>query len=108
METGNQIELNNKVEKFIALLLFACADWIHSAAQERKARLKRSSTMFPLSCARAHTSCETSAHKKTWSAHNCPFLKCLHIISYTSFHKQMSPGKMLHKRNFMRTETFKN
>jgi len=23
METGNQIELNNKVEKFIALLLFA-------------------------------------------------------------------------------------
>jgi len=46
METGNRIELNNKVEKFIALLLFACADWIHSAAQERKARtcLRRSST----------------------------------------------------------------
>jgi len=31
METGNQIELNNKVEKFMALLLFTCADWIHSA-----------------------------------------------------------------------------
>jgi len=38
METGNRIELNNKVEKFIALVLFACADWIYFAAQERKAR----------------------------------------------------------------------
>jgi len=46
METGNQIELNNKVEKFIALLLFACAHLMHSAAQEWKGRtwLKRSST----------------------------------------------------------------
>jgi len=25
--------------------------------------------LFPLSCARVHTSRETSAHKKTWSAH---------------------------------------
>jgi len=57
METRNQIELNNKVEKFIALLWFACAHLIYSATQERKARtlLNRSSTMFPLSSARART-----------------------------------------------------
>jgi len=38
METGNQIELHNKVEKFTAFLLFAFVEWIHSAAQELKAR----------------------------------------------------------------------
>ena len=38
--------------------------------------------MFPLSCAcvRVHTSRETSAYKRTWSAHKCSFQKCvLHI-----------------------------
>jgi len=29
-------------------------------------------------------------------------------ISYTSFQIQMSSGKMLHKRNFMRTLTVQN
>src|SRR6218665_3617006 len=33
-----------------------------------------SKSMFPLSCAR--TSCETNAHKKTWSAHICSFKNC--------------------------------
>jgi len=73
--------------------------------------------MFPLNCAQvcAHTGRETSAHKKTWSAH-----KCAHInvkghpkmfsayISYMSFQIQLSSGKMLHKRNFMHMETLKN
>jgi len=91
METGIQIELNNKVEKFIALLLFACTDWIHSAAQKRKARtwLKRSSTMFPPSCASAQTSRTCDEHtqeilKSTWIflpkmfAHNF-----IHVVPYT-------------------------
>src|SRR6218665_2323415 len=66
--------------------------------------------MFPLSCARVrmHTSREMSTHNKTWSAHKCSFQKCvLHIISYTSFQIQMSPGKMLHTRNFFCTQTLK-
>src|SRR6218665_2167971 len=40
-------------------------------------------SMFPLSCAceRACTGPETSAHKKTWSAHKCSLQKCgLHIF----------------------------
>jgi len=40
--------------------------------------------MFPLSCARecAHTGRETSAHKKTWSAHKYSLQKwlCTHFI----------------------------
>jgi len=38
-----------------------------------------SRSMFPLSCARVRTltSCEMSAHKKTWSAHKC-FLHMFH------------------------------
>ena len=46
-------------------------------------------SMFPLSCAhvRAHTGRETSAHKKTWSAHRISFQKWfftyfMHIVAY--------------------------
>jgi len=46
--------------------------------------------MFPLSCVRAHTGREMSAHKKTWSTHKFSF------------------EKMLHTGNFMCTQTFKN
>jgi len=49
-----------------------------------------SEATFPLSCAhvRAHTSCKTSAHKKTWSAHKRSFQKPLctyfiHVIPNT-------------------------
>src|SRR6218665_836698 len=58
--------------------------------------------MFPLRCVRvrAHTSRETSAHKKTWSTHKCLFKKCV----CTSFQIQV----LLHRRNFMRTQTLKN
>ena len=61
-------------------------------------------SMFPLSCARvhAHTDHETSAHKETWSAHKCSFQKCFAHISYMSSQIQMSSGKVLHNRNFMR------
>ena len=44
--------------------------------------------MFPLSCARVHTGCETSARNKTWSAQNILLQKCvctyfMHIFPYT-------------------------
>jgi len=46
--------------------------------------------MYPLSCVRvcAHTRRETSAHKKTWSAHKCSFQKCfcrcfIHVVPNT-------------------------
>jgi len=59
----------------------------------------------------------TSAHKKTWSFIDVvqpldmlskfwkmfPPKMLLARVSYTSFQIQMSSGKMLHKRNFMRT-----
>src|SRR6218665_2928575 len=109
METGNQIELNNKVEKFIALLLFACADRLCRSDTFCGIRTKSENlTEEEIDHVRvlAHSSRETSAHRKTWSGNKCSFLMCLHIISYTSFRIQMSPGKMLHKRNFMRTDTF--
>ena len=61
--------------------------------------------VFPLSCVRvrAHTSREMSAHEK--SAYKCSFQKCFVHISYMSFQIQTSPGKELHIRNFMRTQT---
>jgi len=34
----SQIELKNTVDASLTLLLFACAELIHSAAQERKAK----------------------------------------------------------------------
>src|SRR6218665_879372 len=62
--------------------------------------------MFPLSCARActHTGHETSAHKKTWSAHKCSLQRCFAHTSYTSFQIQMNSGKMLQKIFFMHTD----
>jgi len=65
--------------------------------------------MFPLSCARvrAHTGHETSASKKTWSAHKCFLKNGFANISYTSLHIQINSDEMLHKRNFMRTQTLK-
>ena len=71
-----------------------------------------SQPMFPLSCARVcmHIGCETSAHKKTRSAHKshkCSLQKCVFHI-HTSFQTQMSSGKILHKGNFMHTQTLKN
>src|SRR6218665_4195673 len=50
-----------------------------------------------------HTSHETSAHKKTLSAHRCAFQKC-----FCTYFIVTSPGNMLHKRNFMHIQTFKN
>jgi len=46
-------------------------------------------------CVCVHTGHETSAHKKTWSAHKCSFLpkKCFCTYSYTSFQIQMSSDK---------------
>ena len=67
-------------------------------------------SMFPLSCARvrAHTICEMSTHKKTLSAHISSLQKCfcsyfIHVIP-----NSMGSCKMLHKRNFMCTQTVKN
>src|SRR6218665_3397774 len=58
----------------------------------------RLQAMFPLGYAHvhAHTGCETSAHKKTWSTY-FTFKDVFAHMSYTSFQIQMSPGKMLHK-----------
>jgi len=56
-------------------------------------------------CVRVHTGRETSAHKKTWSAHKWSLQNC---VLHTLFHIQKSSGYMLHKRNFMRTQTLKN
>ena len=65
--------------------------------------------MFHLRCARLHTFYETSAHNKTWSANKCFFKKCFcTCLSYISFYIQIYSGKMLHKGNFMRTQTLKN
>jgi len=65
--------------------------------------------MLPLSCAheRVHTGHETSAHKKTLSAHRCSFQKCfctyfIHVVQI-----QLRHGKMLRNRNFMCTQTLK-
>jgi len=43
------------------------------------------SAMFPLSCAHARTSRETSAHKKTWSTHKYSFIKRFHRFHGTDF-----------------------
>ena len=51
------------------------------------------------------------AHTRKLGAHipvNVPFKTVVNIISYTSFQIQMSPGKMRHKRNYMRTQTLTN
>jgi len=63
--------------------------------------------MFPLSCTQA----VIGAHTRKLGAHSkLMFLEknVLNIISYTSFQIQMSAGKMLHKGNFMPTQTLKN
>jgi len=65
--------------------------------------------MFPLNCACVHAGHEMSAQNKTWSTHKCLLKKFFfHIYHYTSFQIQMSSHKMLHKRNFMRTQTLRN
>jgi len=53
----------------------------------------------------AHTGGETSVglHKKLGALKNVSS----NIISYTSFQIQMSLGKMLHKRNYLRTRASK-
>src|SRR6218665_173056 len=68
---------------------------------------KNSSATFPLSCARWQTGHETSTYKKTWSAHKCFFQSVFAQISCTSFHIQINSGQMLHKRNFLCTQTSK-
>ena len=63
--------------------------------------------MFPLCC--AHTQVVRRAHTRKLGAHiNIPSRNVFAHISYTSVQIQMSSGKMLHKRNFMRTQTLKN
>src|SRR6218665_2916207 len=73
--------------------------------------------MFPLSnvpsklcaCARAHKSCMRRAHIRKLGAHiNVPSKNAFAHVSYTSFKIQMSSGKMLHKRSFMRRQTLTN
>jgi len=73
--------------------------------------------MSPLSCARvhAHIGRETShghqdvrAHTRKLGVHiNIPSRNVFTPISYMSFQIQISSGKMLHKRNFMCTQTLK-
>jgi len=108
---------------FVLGLFDSVASWTFQRAGENRGGMRRirnrrmrwlySGGMFNLSCAHvrvyAPSSHETSAHEKTWSAHKCFFQKSSShiIISYTSFQIQISSGKMLHKRNFLRTQTLK-
>ena len=67
--------------------------------------------MIPLSCARVrtHTGRETSTRTRKLGAHiNVPSKNLFAHISYMVFQIHMILGKMLHKRNFMRTQTLKN
>ena len=67
--------------------------------------------MFPLSyaCVRTHTGHEMSAHTRKLGTHiNIPSKNVFARISYMSFQIQMSPCRVLHKRNLMRTQTLKN
>src|SRR6218665_2474462 len=57
--------------------------------------------MFALSLRRAHT-------RKRGLQINVPSRNAFAHISYTSLQMQMSLDKMLHTRNFMRTQTLKN
>src|SRR6218665_3312010 len=60
--------------------------------------------MSPLSCARAQA--VRQAHTRKLEAHiNFPSKIVFVHISYTSLQKQTNHVKMLHKRNFMRTQT---
>src|SRR6218665_877494 len=57
----------------------------------------------------AYTHAVRQAHTRRLEAHiNVPSENVFAHISYTSFQIQMSPGKMLHKRNFTHTQAFKN
>jgi len=47
-----------------------------------------------------HTSCETSAHKKTWSDINVHSKNLFAQISYTSFQIQTSSGRMFAQKKF--------
>jgi len=59
-------------------------------------------SMFLLSCAcvRVHT-------RKLGAHRNVRFKNVFAHISYTSLQIQMSSGEMVHKGNFMRTQTLK-
>ena len=62
-------------------------------------------------CMRAHTHTQVMgrAHTRKLGAHiNVSSTDVFAHISVTSFHMQINSGKMLRKRNFMRTETIKN
>ena len=63
--------------------------------------------MFPVS---AHKQVVRRAHTRKPGAHiNVPSKSVFaHIISCTTLQIQMSSCKMLHKRNFIRTQTLKN
>jgi len=68
--------------------------------------------MFPLSCTRvARTQVMRRAHARKLGAHRNGyyFLKYVFAHSfYISFHIQINSGKILHSRNFMRTQILKN
>ena len=56
-----------------------------------------------------HTQAERWAHtRKLGACKNVPSKNVFAHISYTSFQIQTSPGKLLHKRNVMCTQTLKN
>src|SRR6218665_423498 len=64
-----------------------------------------SQSMFPLNCARVreHTSRETSTTRKLGAHIKVPSKSVFAYISYMSFQIQISPGKILPKRNFIHT-----
>jgi len=63
---------------------------------------------FKLWCV-ARTQVARRAHTRKHLAHiNIPSNNVFAPTSYTSFQIQMSPGKMLHKINFVCTQTLKN
>jgi len=51
---------------------------------------------------------ETSAHKKLGVFERVSSNNVYVHISYTSFQMQMSHGKILYKRNYLRTQAYKN
>src|SRR6218665_1960014 len=63
--------------------------------------------MFPLRCACAQVM--RREHTRKLGAHiNASSKNVFAHISYTSFYVQIYSGIMLHKRDFMRTQTLKN
>ena len=65
-------------------------------------------SMVPLSCTRARSHKPWDEHTQENLKRTLLFLPKMFAHNFILiFHTQMSPGKMLHKRNFMCTETFK-